>query len=293
MRIRTFALLAGLTLLVLVGSLFGTDYLMNVDGPWRIGNLTAGTLIFPESGTAPHHYSQFTGGDQSANLAYILPTAYGSAGYVLADTDGAGTLAWAAGTFSGDYRAGPINLGDANEFSGAIKIGTAGATGAITIGNESAAMTLNGVADINFSNDSKLYIATVTVTNAQLKALSVTPKVIVATPGAHNMVEVVSAVLIHDYAGAQFDANTETLGLYYTNKAGTLLTSTVTQTLLLGTASADRMAKLTPAACAGAAANTYENLAVVLACSVGDPIGGSATGVVRVICSYRIHATGL
>ena len=206
-------------------------------------------------------------------------------------------------TFPVHNDANVVSVLDANAATKGLFTGTYAGTALVnatgtaptTIGNESSQTRLNGVQDINFANDTNLCITTIAVSNAEIKTLLTSPKVIVAQPGAHRTVEIISAVLIHDYNVAQFDANSETLGLYYTNNTGLLLTSTVTQTLLLGTASADRIAKLSAATPnpTGSAATEYENKAVVLTSSKGDPISATATGVMRVVVSYRIHNTGL
>jgi hypothetical protein len=52
-----------------------------------------GTLGILEGGTSPTYYTIFQGGNQSANLTYTLPIAYGTAGQVLSTT-AAGVLSW-------------------------------------------------------------------------------------------------------------------------------------------------------------------------------------------------------
>ena len=45
------------------------------------------------------HYTGFKAGNNTASVAYVLPTADGSAGTQLT-TDGSGTLSWSAATLS-------------------------------------------------------------------------------------------------------------------------------------------------------------------------------------------------
>lgn len=65
-----------------------------------------GTSVFPSlsiiESTGATYWTKFQGGNQSANLTYTLPTAYGTTGYVLSATD-AGVMSWVAnaGTWAG------------------------------------------------------------------------------------------------------------------------------------------------------------------------------------------------
>lgn len=258
---------------------------------WVIGGESTGYLTigpygavrFLESGTDPNHYTKFTAGDQTAEANYVLPTALPtSSGYVLSCTT-AGVLSWATGTFNGTY-VGTTNI-------------NATGTAPTTIGNESAAMTLNGVTDINFTGGSQMKIDPCDITNSQIKAMFTTPIVLVQAPGAHKMISVLGITLIHNYAGAQFDANAAAItpAYYYaTSDTNTACTSTVTITQLLQTAGADRIYTLTPVA-VGGAATLFENCPVrlTLPAGTGDPTGSSATGTMRAIISYRILPTGL
>jgi hypothetical protein len=109
----------------------------------RIAGVDAGevdltTLRILESGTTPTKYTQFTGGDQSADVNYVLPTADGTAGYVLS-TDGSGVLSWAANGFTGTFTGAAVSLNAAANY--AITLG--GGTSAINIGTDATTQAIN------------------------------------------------------------------------------------------------------------------------------------------------------
>lgn len=166
-------------------------------------------------------------------------------------------------------------------------------TGYLTVGPYGAVRFLDSGGTI----ESKMRVDVCDISNAKLKTLFTSPVTLVAAPGAHKVIDVESVTLIHNYAGAQFDANAAVMGVTYyyaTSDTNTAATGTLSITLLLGTASADRIYKLIPVAVGGAATLT-ENcpIRLTLPAGTGDPTGSSATGTVRAIINYRIHSTGL
>jgi hypothetical protein len=184
-----------------------------------------------------------------------------------------------------------------NASTNATNIATNGTTGTVTIGNESGKTSLNGVSDINFVGNSIVKIDVCDISNAKIKAMFTTPVVLVPAPGAGKMIVPVSITLVHNYAGAQFDANSAAITpswYYSTSDTNTACTTTVTITNLLQTAGADRIYTLIPVA-AGGAATLMDNCPVrlTLPANTGDPTGASATGTMRAVISYRIMPTGL
>jgi hypothetical protein len=87
------------------GSVVGTNSYLSVNSTGNVGVGTAapgqkltveGTLGILEGGSTPTYHTIFQGGDQSADVTYILPTAQaGGSGYVLSN-NGSGTLSWVA-----------------------------------------------------------------------------------------------------------------------------------------------------------------------------------------------------
>ena len=75
-----------------------------------------------------------------------------------------------------------------------------------------------------------MYLDTVTVSNAEVKTLYSAPKVLVAAPGAHNVIDVVSVVLFYDYATAGFNtASNNITVMYKATAAGAAATGSVSQ----------------------------------------------------------------
>lgn len=110
---------------------------------------------------------------------------------------------------------------------------------------------------------------------------------LVAPVGAHNAPEFISAVLIHDYAGAAYGAGGDvTVNL----TAGAAQSDLVAAANFCG-AGSDKVVLLRhPTASAGVA--MVENAGLSLVSSAAFTLG-SATGVIRYAVMYRVHATGL
>jgi len=109
---------------------------------------------------------------------------------------------------------------------------------------------------------------------------------LVAAPVAGSALELVSATLIYDYAGAGYGAG----GNISVNWAGgSAITGVVSAANSLG-ATSDKVVQLLPLATAGNAMSVATGLNLVAASAFTL---GSATGVVRVKVCYRVHVTGL
>jgi hypothetical protein len=110
---------------------------------------------------------------------------------------------------------------------------------------------------------------------------------LVAAPAAGSALELVSATLIYDYAGAGYGAG----GNISVNweSGGAAITGVVTAGNSLG-AVADNVTVLRPLTTAGQALVVAAGINLVAAAAF---TAGSATGVVRVKVVYRTHVTGL
>jgi hypothetical protein len=180
--------------------------------------------------------------------------------------------------------------------------GTNGNTPAVLIGatqnslaiastglNVSTAGAVSGVASIGFTSGASMYLDVVTVSSAELLDLYANPKTIVAAPGTHNVIDVVSCVLFYDYGGTAYGTVGNNLTLKYTDGSGAAVSGTLAETGFLDQTS-DRVAKVLPVAVAATAVAGVENQAVKLTVGTASPTTGN--GVVRVSISYRILPSG-
>ena len=112
---------------------------------------------------------------------------------------------------------------------------------------------------------------------------------LVAAPGTGKALEFCGAVVIYDYAGAGYGAG----GNVTVNWAagGAAVSSYVSAANSLG-AGADKIVNLLPLELATAGAPLVANAALHLVAASAFTLG-SATGVVRVKVSFRVHTTGL
>lgn len=111
---------------------------------------------------------------------------------------------------------------------------------------------------------------------------------LVAAPGAGKVLELLSAVLIFDYATAAYTGG----GNVSVNigGGGAALTGVVSAANSIG-ASADKIVNFKPLSTAGVALTKNTGLNLVAASAFTQP--GTAAGVVRVKVAYRIISTGL
>lgn len=111
---------------------------------------------------------------------------------------------------------------------------------------------------------------------------------LVAPPGAGKVLELVSAVLMYDYATAAYTGGgnvTVNIG-----SGGAALTGIISAANSIG-ASADKIVMFVPLAAAAANLTANVGLNLVAASAFTQP--GTAAGVVRVKVAYRVHTTGL
>lgn len=111
--------------------------------------------------------------------------------------------------------------------------------------------------------------------------------VLVADPGATKVVELISAVLIYDYAVAGYtDGGNLTINI----NGGAALTGLVSAANSLG-ATADKIVQFVPLSTAANALTANKGLNLVSSAAFTQP--GTAAGVVRVKVAYRVHTHGL
>jgi hypothetical protein len=112
---------------------------------------------------------------------------------------------------------------------------------------------------------------------------------LLAPVGAHNVPELVSCVLIHDYAGAAYGGGGDTT--VNLSGGGAAQSNPVAKGDFAGAGSDKLVVLRPPTATAGVA--LVENAGLNLVVSTGAFTLGAATGVVRYALNYRVHATGL
>lgn len=143
------------------------------------------------------------------------------------------------------------------------------------------------------STNTQEYNTQVRVSNAQLKALRATPKVLIAAPGAGKFIQLVSAVLILNYGSNVLTESVDNLVIEYTT-SGTNATAEIEMTGFID-ATADTMALIDTASDVTSAAANVVNKSLQLF-NVGDgEFGGNAGADTELLVriSYRIHETGL
>jgi hypothetical protein len=111
---------------------------------------------------------------------------------------------------------------------------------------------------------------------------------LVAAPGATKVIELISAVVIHDYAVAAFTAG----GNVSVNigAGGAALTGVVANSAFIG-AAADKIVQLVPLAATCNQLVADKGINLVAASAFTQP--GTAAGVIRYKVAYRVHTHGL
>jgi len=152
-------------------------------------------------------------------------------------------------------------------------------------------VTLNSGA-LTMANTSSINVATVELTNAEIKALATTSKELIAAPGSGYFIEVIQATLILDYGSNALTAgSSDDLVIEY--GGGQDITGTIESTSFI-TATADTLCLVQPAGIANVAASNIVNKAVQLT-NTGSDFAGNAGNdtTMTVLIAYRTHATGL
>lgn len=152
-----------------------------------------------------------------------------------------------------------------------------------------AAATIDAWLAANPNPVGALQYAEITVPTASVLALNATPYTLVAAPGAGYVLQLVSALLILDYAGTAYGGvgATEDLAIRFTDASGVIASTTLETTGLLD-ATSDQMrtfkvltTDITP----------VPNSPLLLHLLNGEVTTGNSP--LRLKVEYRVHATGL
>jgi len=173
-----------------------------------------------------------------------------------------------------------------------VPTGAGYAKGAIHIDDDDAQINVNrgDATTAAFNENAGQRVARVEVTNAEIKAIRATPKVLIAAPGAGKLVVVESLTLQLNYGGTNvFTESADNLVLQYTG-SGTDITGAIESTGLIDQA-ADTAAVYYPAAIAAMATATVGVNESVELFNTGDgEIAGNAgaDNTLNVVISYRV-----
>jgi hypothetical protein len=142
-------------------------------------------------------------------------------------------------------------------------------------------------------NGSEVRIDYVTITNAQIKALRASPKVLVAAPGAGYFLEFRHAWLILNYGSEALTESADDLVIQY-HTSGDDVSGSIDSTNFL-TATADTIIEVLPTTVAYNPASDMANLALELFNTGDGEIAGNASLDTTMTCiiEYRIHKTTL
>lgn len=244
------------------------------------------------------------------NVGTSLLCNFDVAGTVSAGSVGTTELADAAVTFAKlqALTTGSIMIGVANvaaaldvKTSGRIIVGT-GTTAASVAVSGDAILAANGALTIANAavTPAKMYetalqYAEVALTKANildtgaggLGHASGFP--LVASPGAAKVIELISAVLVYDFATAAYDGGGNIS--IAESGGGKALTGIVAYANSIGSA-ADEIVRFSPLTTAGVSMVANTGLNLICAAAPTDT-GGTAAGVARVKVTYRVHTHGL
>jgi len=146
------------------------------------------------------------------------------------------------------------------------------------------------------SSSLNLYTDTIEISNAEIRTLAASPKELVAAPGSDKFIEFVSAVLIYDRSGWNFEEPTppDDLAIEYDNGSGAQIATWDTTDLI--EAGGDRIKIITCPDTGVLTASDNKNKNLVLI-NTGDEYvdnaGGTSTSTMTVKVTYRIHTLGL
>jgi len=150
-----------------------------------------------------------------------------------------------------------------------------------------SAGVLNGPLTIG---NSVLNHATVTVTNAQIKALRATPKTLVAAPGAGKVLEFVSAVLKVSGATNALTETADNMAIKYVDGSGTAASQAIEATGFIDQTTTTYTNAL-PKIDTIAATTAIVNQPLVLHNTGDGEYAGNAAadGILTIDVSYRVH----
>ena len=183
------------------------------------------------------------------------------------------------------------NVAAAVTLSGDVTNDNAGVT-AIGAGKVATAMHAANAVDTAALAKTTIQYASVSLTNAQIKALRATPISMVAAQGAGTAIEFVSAVLILDVGANVLSETADNLQFKYINGTGVAVSQTVETTGFIdqtGDIATNALPKIdviaTKAQC--------ENVAIVLHNTGDGEFADNAANdtLMRVKVAYRVHTT--
>lgn len=140
------------------------------------------------------------------------------------------------------------------------------------------------------SLDPMLAVATVTLTNAEIKALRATPKTLVAAPGSGKLLEFVSAQLKLVAGANALTESTANLAVKYNDGSGAQVSDTIEATGFIDQ-TANTMTNARAKLDAIVAYASAANKALVLHNLGAGEFGGNAAAdaTMTVIVTYRVH----
>lgn len=139
-----------------------------------------------------------------------------------------------------------------------------------------------------------LKVVTVSLTNAQIKALRAAPKTLVVAPGATKWLEFLSAWLVLDYGSEVLTESADNMAIRYTDGSGVIVSQAIETTGFIDQA-ADIYTNALPKADAIVTAAGALNKALVLHNTGDGEFGGNATSdtLMKVRIAYREHTNPL
>jgi hypothetical protein len=150
------------------------------------------------------------------------------------------------------------------------------------------------MASIGFDSTTVIYNDVVELSNADIKALRATPKVLVASPGADKYIEVLSVFLILDYGTDVLTESTDNLVVEF-GTSNDDVTNTIEMTGFIDQAADTIMASYRSNPLAANAATDMINNTIELFNTGDGEFGGNATAdtTMTVHIGYRVHTAGL
>ena len=135
-----------------------------------------------------------------------------------------------------------------------------------------------------------LKVATVTLTNSQIKGLAAAQKTLVAAPGANKYIEFISAVLVLNAGTEVLTESDDNLAIRYTDGSGAIVSEAIEATGFIDQA-ADTITNAIPKKDAIVATASALNKALVLDNTGNGEYAGNATedATMTVHVAYRVH----
>lgn len=160
--------------------------------------------------------------------------------------------------------------------------------------NQAALYESDGIATwYNFTAAPTVFTATVSITNAQLKAIRATPITLVQAQGTGTVVELVGGLAILDYGSNALTETSDNLVVRYNNGSGVVVSDVIESGGFID-ATADTATSIVAVKDAAVAKSGNENKALVLHNNGDGEFGGNAGAdtTLRVKISFSVHTTG-